>query len=177
MNITAIGERIREERLRVGLTQTAFGECGGIALRAQQHYEMGRRAPDAAYLAQIAARGGDVLYVLTGVRLPEIWRDQVARVLRTSAEVEPEGGRLTELALLGIGDMVAEAAPAYGDLSADERQLLALFRRADLSTKMRAVAVLNSVSDMDITGKTGNKLPEKLSTTKKNQRVSSKTGG
>lgn len=89
-----------------------------------------------------AAAGLDATFVLTGVRMPDPWRDQIARVLQATAQVEPDGGRLTELALRGIGDMVAEGPAEYGDLSADERQLLALFRHADLSTKMRAVAAL-----------------------------------
>jgi len=139
---TPIGRRIREERERLGLTLPVFGRAGGVKPRAQSYYEKSERTPDAAYLAAIAGAGVDVLYVLTGVRLPEIWRDQVARVLRTTAEVEPQGGRLTELALQGVANLVAEAPADYGSLSADERQLLALFRRADLSHKMRAVAEL-----------------------------------
>jgi len=137
-----IGDRIKEERKRVGLSQTEFGEAGGITLRTQRCYEKEESVPDANYLSAIAGMGADVVYILTGVRLPEIWRDQIARVLRTTAAVEPEGGRLTELALQGIAGLVAEESPDYGELSPDERQMLALFRRADLTHKMRAVAAL-----------------------------------
>lgn len=151
VDLTMIGGRIQRERLRLCLTQTEFGACGGVALRAQQHYEKGRRAPDAAYLVGISGAGADVLYVLTGVRLPEMWRDQLIRVLRTTAAVEPEGGRLTELALQGIAGMVAEESADYGELSTDERQMIALFRRADLTHKMRAVAELQQTEGGDFT--------------------------
>ena len=137
-----IGMRLKQERERLGLTQAAFGRLAGVDGRSVRNYEKCERTPDAAYLSAIASGGEDVLYVLTGVRLPEMWRDQVARVLRATAEVEPHGGRLTELALQGVAGMVAEEPADYEHLSADERQLLALFRRADLSHKMRAVAEL-----------------------------------
>jgi transcriptional regulator with XRE-family HTH domain len=61
-------ERLREERERLGLSQTEFGQIGGVKKVAQINYEKGVRQPDAAYLAAIAAAGVDVLYVLTGQR-------------------------------------------------------------------------------------------------------------
>lgn len=63
-----IFERLREERERLGLSQERFGAIGGVLKRAQIHYEKGERMPDASYLAAIADRGADVLYVLTGQR-------------------------------------------------------------------------------------------------------------
>lgn len=63
-------ERLQEERKRLGLSQSAFGEAGGVQKRAQINYESGERSPDASYLERIAAAGVDVLYVLTGRRAP-----------------------------------------------------------------------------------------------------------
>ena len=63
-----IGERLREERERLGLNQTDFAAVGGIGRKTQFNYESGERAPDGAYLAAIAAAGADVLYILTGQR-------------------------------------------------------------------------------------------------------------
>jgi len=62
------GERLREERQRLGLTQTALGEAGGVRVQAQRLYEQDKRNPDTKYLAAIAASGVDVLYVITGRR-------------------------------------------------------------------------------------------------------------
>lgn len=66
-----IGERLRSERLRLGLTQTAFGEALGVAKNVQSRYERGDRSPDPIYLAAVIGVGVDVLYVLTGKRLPQ----------------------------------------------------------------------------------------------------------
>ncbi|WP_017255861.1 transcriptional regulator [Pseudomonas tolaasii] len=63
-----IGARLREERLRLTLSQRALGEAGGVEANAQRHYEDTSRSPKANYLAAIAAAGVDVLYVLTGER-------------------------------------------------------------------------------------------------------------
>ncbi|WP_166362465.1 helix-turn-helix domain-containing protein [Pseudomonas akapageensis] len=68
--MSGIGSRIREERERLGLTQRVFGEIGGVEPNAQGKYESGERTPKADYLAAVAARGADVLYILTGVRTP-----------------------------------------------------------------------------------------------------------
>ncbi|MFQ6288017.1 XRE family transcriptional regulator [Yersinia enterocolitica] len=63
-----IGERIREERERIGLSQMAFGEIGGVKKLAQLKYEQGGRAPDALYLEAISKVGVDIQFVVTGVR-------------------------------------------------------------------------------------------------------------
>jgi len=68
--MSGIGARLREERERLGLSQRAFGEIGGVEPNAQGKYESGDRTPKADYLAAVAARGVDVLYVLTGTRTP-----------------------------------------------------------------------------------------------------------
>ncbi|WP_127959989.1 helix-turn-helix domain-containing protein [Serratia microhaemolytica] len=62
------GERIKEERERIGLSQMAFGEMGGVKKLAQLKYEKGERAPDTTYLSAIAKIGADVQFIVTGVR-------------------------------------------------------------------------------------------------------------
>ena len=68
--MTGIGPRLREERERLGMTQKVFGLIGGVEPNAQGKYESGERTPKADYLAAVARRGVDVLYVLTGQRSP-----------------------------------------------------------------------------------------------------------
>ncbi len=63
-----IGGRLREERNRLGLSQTDFGAAGGVKLGAQHAYEAGKRSPDAEYFASLALAGVDVEYVITGQR-------------------------------------------------------------------------------------------------------------
>lgn len=61
-----IGARLKEERERLGVNQETLGAAGGVRKQAQLRYEQGDRSPDAAYLAGVASRGVDVLYVITG---------------------------------------------------------------------------------------------------------------
>ncbi|WGW43511.1 helix-turn-helix transcriptional regulator [Pseudomonas aeruginosa] len=66
-----IGERLKEERNRVGANQTVFAEQCGVTKNTQLAYEKGERSPDANYLAAAAAAGVDVQYVVTGERRPQ----------------------------------------------------------------------------------------------------------
>lgn len=61
-------DRLREERERLGLSQTAFAEGCGVKKLAQINYEKGERAPDAEYLMSASRLGADVTYILTGRR-------------------------------------------------------------------------------------------------------------
>ncbi|WP_183781344.1 helix-turn-helix domain-containing protein [Pseudomonas sp. JAI115] len=65
-----IGERLRQERVRLGTNQAEFATLAGVAKTSQFNYEKGERSPDSAYLAAVAERGVDVLYVVTGERTP-----------------------------------------------------------------------------------------------------------
>lgn len=67
-----IGERLKEERERLGLNQTAFAALAGASKNTQYNYEKGERSPDAAYLAAAAQAGVDLLYVVTGERKPQL---------------------------------------------------------------------------------------------------------
>ena len=67
-----IGERLKEERERLGLNQTDFAALAGASKNTQYNYEKGERSPDSNYLAAAAAQGVDVLYVITGVRTPQV---------------------------------------------------------------------------------------------------------
>ena len=68
--MSGVGPRLREERERLGLTQRVFGDIGGVEPNAQGKYESGERTPRADYLAALAKRGVDALYVLSGVHTP-----------------------------------------------------------------------------------------------------------
>lgn len=67
-----IGQRLREERERLQMSQEELGSVGGVRKQAQLHYEKDERSPDARYLSEIAKVGVDVAYVLTGERAKPI---------------------------------------------------------------------------------------------------------
>lgn len=65
----AIGERIKEERVRLKLGVGEFAFHAGVSDRSQRNYENGDRLPDAEYLARIqASTDADVDYILSGER-------------------------------------------------------------------------------------------------------------
>lgn len=63
-----IGKKIREERLRLGLTQEEFARACNVGRRAQSSYEAGERVPDLDYLKCAINAGADPQYILIGVR-------------------------------------------------------------------------------------------------------------
>jgi transcriptional regulator with XRE-family HTH domain len=66
MFLKTFGARLREERERLGLSQTAFAESCGVKKLAQINYEKGERAPDVIYLHRASQAGADATYILTG---------------------------------------------------------------------------------------------------------------
>ena len=67
--MTGIGQRLRQERNRLKLSQSALGSIGGVETNAQGNYESGARSPKADYLLRVATAGVDINYVLTGLRV------------------------------------------------------------------------------------------------------------
>lgn len=62
------GQRLREERERLGLSQTALATAGGVKRLAQGQYEKGLSSPSVRYLAAVASVGIDIQYTLFGHR-------------------------------------------------------------------------------------------------------------
>lgn len=62
----SIGQRLREERERLGFTQPAFAEIANTTKKSQIDYEKDITQPKAGYLADIAQAGADINYIVTG---------------------------------------------------------------------------------------------------------------
>ncbi|AXF86424.1 hypothetical protein DTO96_102178 [Ephemeroptericola cinctiostellae] len=111
----SIGERITEERDRLGFNQEDFGLIGGVKKNAQFQYEKDKRSPSAEYLAGIANAGADVAYILTGVRiqvLPE--ESTLTRGERATLEhyrnTNEEGQKIIEQTAFFAAQSAAKAA-------------------------------------------------------------------
>jgi transcriptional regulator with XRE-family HTH domain len=63
-----VGERLREERERLGLNQTDFGVLLGVSRGTQKNYELGASSLDLRYVTALEEKGVDAAYVLTGRR-------------------------------------------------------------------------------------------------------------
>ena len=65
-----IGARLQSERKRLNLNQEQLASVVGVSKRTLASYESGAREAGAVLLNLAAAAGLDVLYVITGNRLP-----------------------------------------------------------------------------------------------------------
>jgi transcriptional regulator with XRE-family HTH domain len=65
-----VGERLREERERLGLNQTDFGDLIGVSRGTQKSYELGNGVPDLRYVQSLEEHDVDAGYVLTARRSP-----------------------------------------------------------------------------------------------------------
>lgn len=63
-----IGDRIREERERLGFSQADFAALASATRKTLFNWESGVALPNAGVLAAWSASGLDVLYVVTGQR-------------------------------------------------------------------------------------------------------------
>lgn len=62
------GERLRQERDRLGLSQAQMADLGCTKARTYQDWERGLASVNAEFLARISVHGVDAQYVLTGLR-------------------------------------------------------------------------------------------------------------
>lgn len=60
--------RIKEERLRLGLSQVQVAEKSGVSREMWGRYERGDAIPGGEVLFSFAIAGADIQYVLTGIR-------------------------------------------------------------------------------------------------------------
>jgi transcriptional regulator with XRE-family HTH domain len=67
LKFEGVGERLREERERLGLNQTDFGVLTGVSRGTLKAYELGKGSPDIRYLSALAKAGVNVSFVLTGL--------------------------------------------------------------------------------------------------------------
>lgn len=101
-----VGERLREERIRIGLSQDDLAAVGGLRKQAQLNYEAGARSPDAAYLLALEAAGVDIVYVLTGRRVVTnssavILNDDEQEILRKYRKLTEAGKGAVEALMNG----------------------------------------------------------------------------
>lgn len=62
------GERLREERTRIGFTQTEMAVVGGVKRTTQHVYETDIRVPDLHYLMRVRDAGADLAFLVLGLR-------------------------------------------------------------------------------------------------------------
>ena len=63
-----LGQRLKEERKRVGFTQPQLGEIVSLTKRTVIDWEKDKSSPTGIQLAAMAKHGFDVSYLITGIR-------------------------------------------------------------------------------------------------------------
>ena len=66
------GKRLREERLRLNLSQEELASSAQCKKLAQLQYESEARTPAISYLNLISAAGVDIAYLLLGIRFDQV---------------------------------------------------------------------------------------------------------
>lgn len=66
--MSTFGERLKQERERLGMSQTTLAAIGGVGKTTQINYEKDSRKPDSGYLSALAAAGINTQFLLTGSR-------------------------------------------------------------------------------------------------------------
>lgn len=114
-NVTkmSMGERLRDERKRLGYSQSEFAELVGASYKSQLRWEKNESSPSAEALAIWAGVGLDVLFVVTGVGggansvIPKMSPDR-QEVLNAYDQMSPEGQR----AFLDVGVALSQPKPS-----------------------------------------------------------------
>lgn len=104
------GNRLKEERKKLGYTQAEIAEKCGVSTRTWGDYERGNYFPRNENLVAIEKAGIDITYVMHGTRHVKL------------------GAAMQELPKLG--EMMNELLGRSPALDAEEQELLALFRQA-----------------------------------------------
>jgi len=129
--VPLLGDRLRAERERLGLSQQELADLCGVTMRSQRNYEKGERQPDAAYLAAMAAARIDMLYVVTGQRSASVTdRSNVSPTRHLTEVANPVTNELgpteiDEALMRRIVTMLAKTAKAAGRRWESERLMLA----------------------------------------------------
>ncbi|WP_167595196.1 helix-turn-helix domain-containing protein [Collimonas pratensis] len=102
------GDRLREERDRLGFTQQEMAERMGVRREMSSKYERAQAVPGGDALSAFAAVGGDVQYVLTGQRSNSAMSPDEKELLAGYRSLDIRG----KANMLGMLDVVGETQNA-----------------------------------------------------------------
>lgn len=112
-----LGQRLKEERTRLGLSQEAMAIACGTGKRQQIKYEQDAQSPGAQYLAALCLAGVDVAYVLSARHAGETSPDESV-LLAAYRNASPELRRAS-LAVLGVAAVAQPAAASFVGVAGD----------------------------------------------------------
>lgn len=104
----AVGLRLKEERVRLGFSQTDFAALAGAKKGTQISWEKDASSPTAQALVAFAEAGADVLYILTGQRTSNSTQTSRQSIEQDLAEVRRDLLDPARNRLAGEDDVQAE---------------------------------------------------------------------
>lgn len=119
------GQRLEEERLRLGKTQEEIAALSGVTRRTISRVENGENYVGGDLLETLAAHGFDLQYIITGVRSENL--DRVAD---------------------GVGTYKAEKGA--GALSREEEVLVEKYRLLKPGDRTRAQAIFDALASTQV---------------------------
>lgn len=120
-----IGDRLKEERERLGLTQPAFAAIAGVSKRTVIDWQNGVSSPTAVQLSALMAAGLDGAYLLTGIRAKTHRR---LGAISAASELLQRAGAPKDVGEALLPALVDLLSDTGGDLSAEEQKLITAFR-------------------------------------------------
>ncbi|WP_036559283.1 helix-turn-helix domain-containing protein [Oligella urethralis] len=150
MHTVGIGNRIKEERDRLGFSQITFAGVAEATRNSQLNWEKGTAFPNAAVLAAWSKIGVDVLYIVTGVRSVDIASKLTSDedVLLNAYRAAPVSVRNSALAVLLSGGQAPEGVD-----TSKERKGRAAPKRVQWVENNQGGQVYGDVGTVNITSK------------------------
>jgi len=96
-----IGERIKQERERLGLTIPQFAEAAGAKKNTVIDWQKDASSPPALKLAALANIGVDTQYVVTGVRSATAFSNEEIQLVEQYRAMDPDTKRRTMAMVYG----------------------------------------------------------------------------
>jgi transcriptional regulator with XRE-family HTH domain len=121
----SFGERLAEERKRLGLKQAEFAALVGTDVPKQSLYENDRRELRADYLARLAAARCDIVYIVTGRRSDGDWLGaEPSEMLSDYLNLPPDMRRVLEQLAHGLREQFARDGKAMNGVAAPGREAM-----------------------------------------------------
>lgn len=98
-----IGERLRLEKVRLGLSQRDMAALGSVSQGAYHYYEAGKRCPDAEFLLGLSKGGVDIWFVLFGTPAPDGLSADEALLLMDYRSLSPQEKFQASVAIRQLG--------------------------------------------------------------------------
>lgn len=103
--MTSASQRLREERERIGKSQRAFAELGGVSKNTQLAYESGSSSMTVDYLVRLEEHGVDIGYVTTGNRGIGMARDRRSDFFAGPQDHSPQRGHISSTDIVEVAEV------------------------------------------------------------------------